>query len=179
MKESWKPISGYDGFYEVSNFGKVRSINRNVYHTSNKCMMNRSGRVLADGPYGAYKSVALCKDGGTDVRHVHVLVLEAFSGSRQSGMQCRHLNGNKLDNRIENLRWGTRAENEHDKIALGEILMGEDHGCAKVTEEEVRLIRRLRDRAGTTYKDLGAMFGLTASGIYRIVKRKTWAWLED
>lgn len=106
MIKIWKDIPKYEGKYQVSNFGDVRS-----YCRSNTPKILKPGRM----PQG-HLSVAL---GRGNSRCVHELVLLAFVGEKPHKHECRHLNGNPADNRLENLAWGTRSENIKDAVAHG------------------------------------------------------------
>jgi hypothetical protein len=108
-EEEWRPIPGWEGAYEASNLGRVRSLRGG----------HRWGRVLK--PHirttsGGYPQVSLGLNGTTCV---HVCVAGAFLGPRPPGHQVRHLDGDPLNNRVENLAWGTPSENQHDKIQHG------------------------------------------------------------
>lgn len=105
--ETWLPVAGYEGAYEVSNLGAVRRV---------------GGRTLRHSlrGKGLYPSVNLSLNGRARCRFVHLLVLQAFVGERPSPeMQGRHLNGNKFDARLANLQWGTPSENNLDRVAHG------------------------------------------------------------
>lgn len=98
----WRDIPGWEGYYQVSDQGEVMSLPR----------PRAQLRVLRAAPVGnGYLAVNLHRNGSRKQRKVHQLVLEAFRGPRPSGLVARHLNGNKLDNRLENLEWGTWSEN--------------------------------------------------------------------
>jgi hypothetical protein len=104
--EVWKLVPGYDGKYEVSNQGQIRSYQRRT----EGCIL-RPGRM----PSG-HLSVAL---GRKNSQCVHKLVLLAFVGAAPNKHECLHMNGNPADNRLSNLRWGTRSENMKDAYAHG------------------------------------------------------------
>lgn len=106
MKEIWKAIPGYEGQYEVSDLGRVKSYRR-----------YKEGRILRPGrmPQG-HLSVAL---GRRNSQCVHKLVLLAFVGPAPLNHECLHANGIPSDNRLENLRWGTRTENILDAVKHG------------------------------------------------------------
>jgi hypothetical protein len=106
MEEIWKDVPEYEGRYQVSNKGRVRSF---VRYSSG--ILLRPGRM----PEG-HMSVSL---GRNNSQCVHKLVLLAFVGPPTIGHECRHLNGDPSDNRIENLVWGTRSENILDAVAHG------------------------------------------------------------
>ena len=117
--EVWKQIAGYEGKYEVSNQGRVKSLDRIVYGKDGRRMVVK-GRYLSQSPMKiGYVSASLWKNNVEDQRLVHSLVLEAFVGPRPNGMEVRHLDGKRNNNRLENLRWGTSSQNELDKQLHG------------------------------------------------------------
>lgn len=106
----WRPVFNYEGLYDVSADGQVRSLPRR----------GKRGRVLAGViDSRGYMAVNLCRSGGQRVRRIHVLVAEAFHGRRQQGQVVRHLDGNPLNNQAGNLAWGTYRDNEDDKVRHG------------------------------------------------------------
>ena len=113
--EQWDALPGYEGIYEVSDLGDVRSLDRRDSRG------NRiAGRVLRQfRDAGGYHMVNLSVNGHFDRRMVHQLVLETWSGRRPDGLVARHLNDDKDDNRLVNLRWGTQRENARDCVRNG------------------------------------------------------------
>lgn len=101
--ETWKPVRGYEKLYEVSNEGRVRSLN--YRHTGKTKEM----RAVNNG--SGYLLVGLCMDGKVKLHLVHRLAYEAFRGKIPDGMQINHLDENKLNNCLENLELCTRKEN--------------------------------------------------------------------
>lgn len=111
-KETWRPAVGWDDLYEVSDQGQVR---RTAPGPS-----TRVGRVLKPSTNSkGYSIVRLCRNGVQRNKRVHRLVLEAFVGACPLGMECRHLDDDKSNNQLPNLVWGTRGENEYDKVRNG------------------------------------------------------------
>lgn len=107
--EAWRPVPGF-GDYEVSDLGRVISHRRNGLVTELHRSINTNG----------YLRVQLAVGGGRYVwRYVHRLVAEAFHGTRPPGLVVRHLNGDALDNRAQNLCWGTPSENAYDRVRHG------------------------------------------------------------
>jgi hypothetical protein len=104
-------------------------------------------------------------------RFAHRLIAEAFHGP--PGMECRHKNNQKTDNRSENVIWGTPVENQFDRIANGTSTRGEGHGLSKLTDESVIQIRLSR-AAGASLKALAEEFGVTFSNVSAIVLGKSW-----
>lgn len=113
-KEAWLPIVGYEGYYEVSDRGEVRSLSRTIVRSDGatriKIGMIRRQFTNKKG----YKLVTLLKNGEPKTRQVHRLVLEAFVGPCPEGMEACHGPGGPGDNRISNLRWDTQKENRRD-----------------------------------------------------------------
>jgi hypothetical protein len=120
--EEWRPVPGWEDIYEVSNHGRVRSRRVGRY----------SGRVLAAcaGP-GGYRAVQLYRDGMRQQAYVHTLVALTFHGPRPAGLQIRHLDGNQLNNRPENLCYGTAAENAADTYRHGYVKGGRREAVAE------------------------------------------------
>jgi hypothetical protein len=158
MKEEiWKShptIAGYD----ISDQGRVKRT------TSKKGA--RAGRILKQARHKAgYLTINI----GGGPRLVHRLMLEAFVGPRDD-MEARHLNDVKYDNRIENLAWGTHADNYADRVKNGGGNHGSRHGMAKLTEETVLAIRASKD----PYEARAARFGVSKITIWRVVSREAW-----
>jgi hypothetical protein len=120
-----------------------------------------------------YYFVCLCHDGYVRQATLHTLVLTMFVGPCPDGMQCRHLDGNTANNHVDNLAWGTRTENERDKILHGTFSQGERHGRSKLTENDILEIRA-RAASGETLVDIAKDFPMHKGGVSRIVRRKIW-----
>ncbi len=110
-------------------------------------------------------------------RYVHRLVLEAFVGPCPVGMQCRHLDGDPHNNRINNLCWGTPDENHVDKVRHGTSPVGERNPLARLTAGEVLDIRR-QASAGVTHRRIAAQYGVHRSTVGQIARRTNWRHLS-
>jgi HNH endonuclease/NUMOD4 motif len=118
LREVWRYVPGWFARYEVSNLGRVRSVTRVVKQLVSKKMISyvKHGRILSAAPDGrGYLKYGFRKDGAYYNYAAHQLVTAAFIGPMPEGMQVRHLNGNKEDNRLENLVYGTAKENSEDR----------------------------------------------------------------
>ena len=112
MKEIWKPISGYEGLYEVSNLGRVRSLGHFVGNQYiERRFQNRIRLIKASNRKANYKGVTLHKDGKQKAFLLHRLVAEAFIPNPENKPEVNHKNHIRWDNRVENLEWCTRQEN--------------------------------------------------------------------
>ena len=101
--EQWKPIAGYEGLYEVSNLGRVRSLN---YHREGRTKILKPGRVG-----GGYLMVVLCKDGKVRCMKVHRLVASAFLPNPLGLETVNHIDEDKTNNDVSNLEWMSRTDN--------------------------------------------------------------------
>lgn len=162
--ERWLPVVGYEGFYEVSDLGRIRSKRRR----------GAPGGILKPpSDTNGYRQIALSSNGVTRLKRVHVLVLQAFVGPRPPGCVACHGPGGRQDNRLLNLRWDTYKANEADKIRDKTDQAGTRNAMAKLSETSVRDIRK-RYLAGETQTRLAQEYGVAVSNVCLIVHRVTW-----
>lgn len=158
----WKRIPGCAGMYKISSAGEVYSLYRN--------------RLLK--PYRTatgYSLVALTTSNGDRKQYgVHRLVAAAFlKGSRR--LEVNHIDGNKLNNAVENLEWVTHSDNMKHAYQSGLVVRrGEKHSNSKLTEQDVFAIRKAYEAARATQTDLAKKFGVDQALISRIVRRLIW-----
>jgi hypothetical protein len=157
-REIWKQVPNWPA-YEVSAFGRIR----------------RGSYLLS--PTKSVKYLKVTLSCGSEKRQVQMqtLVLECFRGLRPDGLEARHLNGDGVDNRLNNLVWGTRRTNALDRIKHGTWNRGERVPQSKLTEREVRAIRHLGGRIAD--RVLAAAFNVARPTITNIVNGDTWAYL--
>lgn len=170
--EEWRPVLGLEESHRVSSLGRVR----------------RLAGVAANGQrLGALEIVPLTIPSGYQVVHLlsrgrsrriflHRVVLEAFVGPRPEGMVCRHLDGDKTNNSVSNLCWGTQKQNVRDSMRHGTVVRGELKSTSKLTSGQVLEIRRKLGE-GATLSALGREYGVAHQTIRSIKLRKKWAWL--
>jgi hypothetical protein len=109
--EIWKDVVGYEGLYQVSNLGRVKSLERKFVTSDGKKMVKKE-RVLKPGKDSkGYLHIRFCINDHFPSFKVHRVVAKAFLGTSKSDMQVNHINGIKSDNRVENLEWVTPKEN--------------------------------------------------------------------
>lgn len=155
MRELWRPVSGYEGRYEVSDLGQVRSF------MSNSGAVMDIPRLLKPRIRRRYLSVTLYKNRKGIAYSVHRLVAEAFIGMCPDGWQVDHINRNNLDNRQANLRYVTPTINSLNKATI------------KLDELSAFEIR-MRARDGERKKDLAEEFGISRQMVRAIEVGRTW-----
>lgn len=158
MKEEWRPIKGYEGIYEVSNMGKIKSLNP-----------PKSKTPIIRKPFhygGGYQQMAICKNKVRNQILVHRVVAQTFVPNPHNKPEVNHINGNKSDNRAENLEWCTSSENQiHAYKELGVNPVNR-----KLQKKHVFLI--LRSSLG--YKKLGKLLKVDPVVIYNVRKGKSY-----
>jgi HNH endonuclease/NUMOD4 motif len=174
-QEVWAAIPGVDG-YEASSFGRVRSLDREVQKTradGSTYICRLAGRVLKPWAVKNYRAVNV----GRRAEYVHRLVCLAFYGP--SDLEVAHWDGVPTNNRVENLRWATPTENNHDKRRHGthrrpdrSAVHGEAHPMAKLNGAQVAEIRGKYKRGMGIV--LAAQYGVARSTISRIANGENW-----
>ena len=171
--EIWKDIPGYEGKYQASNLGRIRSLNRIVYTRNryNRKLYPRMihGRILRPGVYCKSGHISVVLGRGTNGIPVHQLVAFTFIGPRPKGMDIRHKNGNPKDNRLENLEYGTRRENILDAY--------KDNGTWKKLNVEAVEAIRFGLASGLKGVELANMFNVSTSTISMIKRGRVYEWL--
>lgn len=175
MAEEWRAIPGWEGYYEASDQGKVRSLDRTIQTRTSSRFLR--GKVLRPRRHkNGYLFVVLCRDCVPATCTIHGLVLSAFVGERPAGLETRHLDGDQLNNNISNLCYGTAQENGYDRVRHGTTgtatpVVGVDHYEAKLDDDKVRYIRGNPQLSNVLLAD---MFGVSPSAISMSRLRKTW-----
>lgn len=172
--EKWKPVRDFEGLYEVSNFGRVRSLDR-IVKTSRGSRHFHSYMLSQTTTRKGYYSVLLCKDGKQYTKAVHRLVAIAFIPTKDIGLQVNHIDGNKRNNHVDNLEWCTNSYNQIHAYSNGlrQSQKGELNGGHKLTHDDVLEIRQLYE-TGKTQRELAKMYNVSQMAIYRVVHKITW-----
>lgn len=169
--EVWKEIPGWEHRYEVSDCGSVRSKDMQVGAKGGLVFATRKGRVLQQiVKNGRYLCVMLAHKYRREQWFTHDLVLLAFVGPKLEGLHALHANDDKTNNSVLNLRYGTPEENETDRKKNDKICLGERHGCARLTNDDIFSIRAA-DKGDIS---LARKFGVGLPHIWAIRARRVW-----
>lgn len=162
FKADVRDVVGYKGLYSVDNMGNVYSVCYNWRGYGERKLKTNINK------YG-YATVSLTKESKSKNVRVHKIVAEAFLGNKPDGLQIRHLDGNKLNNNFENLKYGTAMENAQDREIHGNTARGERIGTSKLTDNQVNEIRSSFNKRGDMVK-LSKKYGVSVTTIYYIIK---------
>lgn len=182
--EEWMDVCGWEGYYQVSNLGRVRGLPRRVQKKKSKGVKLSvqattffvKGRVMKPSSHrSGHKRIVFRRDDKPETHQVHKLVMMAFVGECPEGMEICHNNGDPANNYLYNLRYDTHANNVRDQERHGtrNPAKGEDSGSAKLTEEDVKQIRQRFD-SGEMQKSIHKDFSVGKTTINSVCRRKTW-----
>lgn len=155
--EVWREHPRYPGYF-ISNYGRVRG---------------RSGLLLRQSPSRGYLRVAVIADGQRKDLRLHQAVLEAFVGPRPAPeMESSHMDGNPLNNRADNLKWCTKAENAQQRTAHGRsnTPTGEQNPNNKICTYAVNLVRALCVDRGMSFGEVARISGMPAGTVAKIAQ---------
>jgi len=172
-REIWKPVVGYEGLYEVSDQGRIKSLRVSKKRSG----INQPGDPLIlrlqTNPLSGRLQVRLHNGEKGETRFVRALVLAAFVGPCPPGKIAGHVDADASDNRLPGLRWITREEAQAIRVRLGLQVCGERVGTSKLTTKQVVAIRDLA-KGSHSQRALARQFGLSSGQVSRIVNRKIW-----
>jgi len=173
MKETWKDIKGYEGSYQVSNLGRVRSLDRIIHYNNNTKHLHK-GKILKPTTNGRdYYSICLSTNMVWDRCYVHRLVAQAFIPNPLNKPQINHKNGIKYDSKVKNLEWCTNNENRQHAVKNGLIARGEKFIISKLTNKQVRVIKYCL-KIGMKQKDIAKYFPTRKENINAIKRNVIW-----
>ncbi len=159
MEEVWKPIPGFEGYYEASNMGNIRSLDRFTKNRWGSCTFHKSQLMKCRIVKNGYAHVKLTKDGNKFEPLVHRIIADMFIPNPDNLPQINHKNGDKSDNRVSNLEWCTSSQNQlHSRRVL-------KRHCGKSRKPVICL------ETGETFDSLtsaGKTLGINSGGIYYV-----------
>lgn len=173
--EIWKDIPEYDGLYQASNLGNIKSLQR-LRGNNTGTYLQKTKLLKPALSTNKYMSLCLRKNGKSKSYMVHRLVAAAFHDNPKDLPQVNHKDGNKINNHADNLEWCTRQENMDHGYANG--LMHKHKGCthhfAKLTVNDVFNIRFTRENFRVPYYIIAEFYEVSKQSIMDIVKGKNW-----
>jgi hypothetical protein len=174
MEEQWKDIPGYEGFYQASTSGRIRSIDRCVVQRNDSTQLKK-GKILSPSiNRTGYSFCALSKNNILKGFPLHKLISITFLGDTPFNYrEINHIDGVKTNNHIDNLEWTTRSKNINHAIKLGllKYKKGEDHFSSKFSNTEMFEIMAER-LSGKTLVELGKKYHVFPSTISRITEKQ-------
>jgi NUMOD4 motif/HNH endonuclease/Sigma-70, region 4 len=171
--ERWKSIEGFEGLYEVSDEGRVRSLPRVVPFRVYFFRSVRGGPKALTLDKDGYLAVSLSKLGVPYVRKVHRLVADAFLERSEFDEDVNHKDACKTNNHWRNLEWCTHKENGEHAALTDLMAFGSRHGMAKLTEADIPVIRQLFYR-GWTYRSIAENYEVSQATVSDVIRGKTW-----
>ena len=169
IKEAWKPIKNYEGYYSVSNLGRIR---REIGGSGTYAGRIRKEALDTDG----YSCVQLSKNSIHQHLKVHKIVAEAFIGLCQVGMEINHKDNVRNNNVYTNLEYKTHKDNILHSYKMGRSRLT---GGRKINEQIILSIKREYASGNYSNKSLGKVFNVDASTISRVINGRTWKHLND
>lgn len=177
MEEIWKAIPGYEGFYEASTLGNIKALERTVLKNGKEAKLKE--RILKrhwkrrKSHHSEYYMACLCRDGIPKYWYFHALIMLTFVGPRPEGAEICHGDGNPLNNRLDNLRYGTTTENRWDSHRH----KTDRSGWHKLTPEDVKDIKA---KCRTISKrKVAAEYGVTRAVINAISDWDRWEYANS
>lgn len=159
MNEIWKDIKGYEGLYQISNFGRIKSI--------------LSNKFLKAGKANGYRNVVLYKNKLKKTFNIHRLICINFISNPYNKPCVNHINGIKSDNRLENLEWVTHSENKIHAFKIGlESKKGEKHHFSKLNEKQAIKIKY--EHKDLSQKEIAKIYKIDSSSVSNIRRGVTW-----
>ena len=159
--EIWHWVKGYENIYQISNLARVKSFQKGKVKILQP-ILNNSG----------YLSVRLYKNGKSKVLKVHRLVAENFIPNPKNKPEVDHIDGCKINNAVENLRWVTSSENTQAALETGALKTGSENPNSKLTADDVKYIRSVYKECDEEFgaKALAKKFNISYDTIYNIIK---------
>lgn len=179
----WRPVEGYEGYYEVSNCGKVRSIPRRVRVNNQNGIFTKSypSKILKSYiTTRGYELVKLCKKGVVKSYSVHRLVAKAFCSNTHEKPEVNHKDGDKLNNHASNLEWNTPSENQKHAFTEGlqKPQKGSKNGMSRLDEIDILFLHHWRSK-GYYAKELAKLFGLSKNHAQDILGFRRWSYIKE
>lgn len=174
MSEIWKDIAGYEGYYQISDTGRVKSLKRAKRRVEDRILVQWDNK---NGYFICTLNKPLTKK---TTPKVHRLVAQAFIPNPADKPQVNHIDGNTKNNSVSNLEWVTNSENQkHAVKRIGRCYVGNNSPARKLTETQVLEIRSIkRVKKQPSYKEIGKRYGVSYGAIAAIRQGNNWKHLN-
>ena len=178
-EEVWKDIPGFEEYYQASSLGRIRSLTRTI-STPRFSRRHYEGQLIAltFNTGSGYLMVGLRKAGVNSNNLVHVLVARTFMGLPPKGMTVNHNDGNKLNNRPDNLTYLTQSDNNKHAFSTGLANNNKRTDRCALTDDQVKEVRRLHSD-GLSMGKIAKQFLVSKGNIQHIVERKRYKWVQE
>ena len=171
IKEIWKDIKGYEGLYQISNYGNLKSLPKLIFINRYTKIKILSDRIDGNG----YKHVLLYKNKKSKSFKIHKLVTDHFIENKNNKKEINHKDGNKLNNYFQNLEWCTHSENIKHSFRIGTSdNKGENHPRNKLTDKIVINIKKLYKTGKYSHKKIALIYNVHRSTISYVLNKKIW-----
>jgi hypothetical protein len=169
--EIWKNIPNYEGLYQISNLGNVKSFPRHGTRTKEERILKQSLDT------SGYPQVCLTKNSNKKTWLIHILLGKLFIDNPHNKPEINHKDGIKTNYSLDNLEWNTKKENMIHAVKNGLHTRGESHSSSKLTEKKVLKIRELYASKAYSISKLSNLFSVHIATISDIVRRRYWKFI--
>ena len=175
MNEEWRDIPDYEGWYQVSNLGNVRSLDREIIYSNGKVYKQKGRKLKSTLKKTGYYYVSLSKNNTKPKFDVHRLVAITFLENINNYNCINHIDGDKCNNNVSNLEWCSYSYNAKHalEIGLNETMKGERNGASKLKDSDVVEIKRMLSKGIKGY-EIAKKFKISQSTISEIKNNKKW-----
>ena len=172
--EIWKDIIEFEGFYQISNLGRVKNLSRNVESCYGTKRTIKEKILSPSKDREGYYIVSLSKENKKKTKPIHRLVALSFLDNPMDKKTINHIDGIKTNNKLSNLEWNTHSENSYHSFKIGlRTLKGQSHNRSKLKNEDVIRIRS-NEFESLTHKQIANIFNVSRVLITNIKLRKVW-----
>lgn len=174
MKEIWKDIPNYEGYYQVSNLGRIKSVERHIVYKDGRERTYPSVIIKDRDKGNSARLITLKKDNKGKTFTVHGLVARVFLGVAPDGYEICHIDGDYKNNSINNLRYDIRSENRIDNYRYGRKA-----SKGKLSINDVLEIRKYYEDKVYNQRELSEIYSVNQSCISKIIRRENFSWLLE
>lgn len=176
LMEIWKDVKGYEGYYKISNLGRIYILEKRFIDSIGRRRVLKAKYAKPTKAGNTYEFVRLTKNKEAKIKYIHRIVAENFLPLVEGKEWVNHIDGDKLNNKAENLEWCTPSENIRHAFdtGLNVHFRGVGSPNCKLNDEMVREIRKIREEENMSHRKIAAMFGVSATAIARILNGKAW-----